>query len=427
MCGLLTKYQILLYFVMALLTFSAQGCQKRVYLMPTPAMWATGELNPFSINPKLEEGSRVDVFFATNRSPRGDSENRTYSIFPGTKLRVGTIHFTIGGKEMEWEKLLRLSISEDKERPALHIEELEEMAAVPLDDEAYPLPAGFKSFSDSINDLLARSIDKDIMVYVHGANSSVYRAGAQAAQFRHFTGRNSVVLVFLWPSAENLLQYGKDVRHAKKSAAAFKRLITFLSDYTTAENINILAYSAGAQITSPGLAILGRKTEKEKRQRLRIGEVYYAAADEGVDSFVKNLKTYIDIPRNVTFTVNIKDRVLAIAESYHKISRIGRPRKEDFDPDDASWVRRASNEYNLDIIGVGEETVPGMPSKSHDFWYTHPWISSDVLVQFVYHANARKRGLVQNHTEKGLEYWTFPPDYVTRLTKQILEADQEKK
>ena len=101
MCGLPAKYQILLYFVMALLALSAQGCQKPVYLMPTPAIWATGELNPFSINPKLEEGSRVDVFFATNRSPRGDSENRAYSIFPGTKLRVGTIHFTIGGKEKE--------------------------------------------------------------------------------------------------------------------------------------------------------------------------------------------------------------------------------------------------------------------------------------------------------------------------------------
>ena len=100
------------------------------------------------------------------------------------------------------------------------------------------------------------------MVYVHGANSTIYRAAAQAAQYRHFTGRNCIVLVFLWPSAENLLAYGTDVRHAKRSAPAFKRFITLLAEYTHAENINILAYSAGAQVASPGLGHPGTENKR---------------------------------------------------------------------------------------------------------------------------------------------------------------------
>ncbi len=152
------------------------------------------------------------------------------------------------------------------------------------------------SLAAHVNDVLARSVDKDIMVYVHGANSSIYRAAAQAAQYRHFTGRNSMVISFLWPSAENLLAYGTDVRHAKKSAPAFVRLITLLNEHTAAENINILAYSAGTQIVSPGLAILGREKKGEKRRQLRLGEVYFAGADIAVDTFVEHLQTYRTSP-----------------------------------------------------------------------------------------------------------------------------------
>jgi len=159
---------------------------------------------------------------------------------------------------------------------------------------------------------------------------------------------------------------------------------------------------------------------------LRLGEIYYAAADEGVDSFVENLRTYLDIPLNVTFTVNRKDRVLALAQSHHGVSRIGRPKEDDLNPEEAHWIQRASIKSSLDIIGVDDKTVTGMSSKSHDFWYRHPWISSDVLVQFMFHPDPQKRGLVENHTENGLRYWTFPPDYPDRIINIIKQAKKER-
>ena len=420
---LMTNYRIRLCLITGFLAVAAAGCQSKVYLMPTPAVMATGDLNPFSVNPDLEESSRVDVLFATNRMPLGDAGNRKYTIFPGNALRMGIAHFTIGGEEAEWGQIFRMSTSdENQDRPALHLEDLQEMAVVPLDDETDLMSEEIKFFVNAINDAISRSIDKDIMVYVHGANSSVYRAAAQAAQYRHFTGRNSIVLVFLWPSAESLLAYGTDVRHAKKSAPAFMRLLSLLAEHTRAENINILAYSAGAQIASPGLAILGRETKGEKRRQLRLGEVYYAAGDEGIDSFVENIKTYLDIPRSVTLTINPNDTVLALSASHQGVSRVGRPKKEDLSPEAASWVQRASVESGLDIIGVDDKTVAGMPPGAHDFWYGHPWISSDVLVQFIFHADPQKRGLTENQNEHGLRYWTFPPDYPDRIINIILQA-----
>ena len=422
----MANYRSLLYLIIGLLTVVTVGCHKTVYLMPTPAIMATGELNPFSINPNLEESNRVDVLFATNRTLMGDDDNRNYTIFPGNKLRMGISHFTIGSKETDWGQIFNLSTSdENRDRPALHLEDLQELAVIPLDDETAPIPKEMQTFAAAVNDVLARSVDKDIMVYVHGANSSIYRAAAQAAQYRHFTGRNSMVLAFLWPSAESLLAYGTDVRHAEKSAPAFTRLITLLNEYTTAKNINILAYSAGSQIVSPGLAILGREKKGEKRRQLRLGEIYFAGADVGIDTFVENLQTYLDIPRSVTLTINLKDTVLAMAEWHHGVSRAGRPKAEDLSSEAAQWGRNASVESGFDVIGVDEKTVIGLSSGAHDFWYAHPWISSDVLVQFIFHADPLKRGLVENYNEHGLRFWTFPPNYPDRIIGIILEAKKE--
>ncbi|GMR06103.1 MAG: hypothetical protein BMS9Abin25_0686 [Gammaproteobacteria bacterium] len=247
----------------------AIGYQPTVYLMPTPAVISAGDLNPFDINPNLEKSNEVQILFATNRIPAGETENRTYTIFPGNKLRLGIVRMRIGKKETSWENIFNLSTSEESgSRPALRLEEIQELAQFPLKESAATQPANTRAMVDMVNHALEESIDKDITIYVHGANTAIYRATAQAAQYYHFTGQNSVVLVFLWPSAENLFAYGTDKRHALRSAPAFARLLSLLSERTHARNINILAYSTGAQIVSPALDILGRNTRQKNRKEL---------------------------------------------------------------------------------------------------------------------------------------------------------------
>jgi hypothetical protein len=93
-------------------------------------------------------------------------------------------------------------------------------------------------------------------------------------------------------------------------------------------------------------------------------------------------KAYHYLPRGVTLTVNPGDSVLRNAQRYHRVSRAG----------------------------------------SHSFWYTHPWINSDVLVQFMFNAAPEQRGLVENFNEGGPRYWTFPPDYPERIIRILKEA-----
>mgnify|MGYP001033138533 CR=1 FL=1 len=414
--------------MLLLLAIWVSGCQPTVYLMPTPAVISTGEHNPFSANPKLEQSPRVSLLYATNRIPMGESEDRTYTIWVDQSLRLGVARLRIGEEETTWEKLYRMSIGERQdERPRLALENLTEFEAFePAASFDAPPSEKAAAFFSAVNDDLARSFDKDLMIYVHGANSNVYRAAAQAAQYRHFTGRNSVVLAFFWPSAESILRYALDVEHAANSVPHFTRLIALLARYTDARNLNILAYSAGAQVVSPALAALGKEAAGTGRaalkRRLRLGEVYFAAPDVALKDFVGDLSRYMDLPRSVTLALNLDDAVLAFAEAHHGVSRAGRPNPEELTVEEHSFVRDATQEGLFDLIGIDPERIPDMDAGAHNFWYENAWVSSDVLVQFLFHADPAVRGLEYNQGERGAVYWTFPENYPERIIGILREA-----
>jgi esterase/lipase superfamily enzyme len=300
---------------------------------------------------------------------------------------------------------------------------VEELAALQYDAVEASLSPEARAYFEKINEALAKSADKDLMVYVHGANANVYRATAQAAQYRHFTGRNSVVLAFAWPSAGSLFKYATDVAHAAKTAPLFARFLQQLARHTDAENINILAYSAGAQVASPALALLGEQLAEQPparaRKHLRLGEVYFAAPDVNFKDFVNHLSRYVDLTRNVTLSINLDDDVLALAEFHHKTSRAGRPDARELSEEETRWLIDASRQPKFDLIVVDPATIPDLGGGSHAFWYDHPWVSTDVLVQFLFHARPAQRGLAEEKTPRGGQYWVFPADYDARIIERL--------
>jgi esterase/lipase superfamily enzyme len=412
------------WLVAVLLAVALAGCQPRVYLMPTPAALRTGEIDPFAGNPLLEKTNRVQVVYATNRLPVGLPNARAYTILPSDILHLGVATLRIGREGSTWEELHKLSTSaKEAERPEIELENLREVIRLGEDDDIDRLTPEAQAAFDRLNAVLAQARDKDVMVYVHGANNNVYRATAQAAQYHHFTGRNSVVVTFAWPSAESLLRYATDVENARLSLPAFARFIELLARHTKAKNINILAYSAGAQVVSPGLALVAERaageTREAARKRLRLGEVYYAAPDVDFKAFVEHLPRYIDLVRNVTLSVNMNDTVLELAaQAHYGASRAGRPDPDELTPEQTRWVIEASNRPHFDVISVEPSDIPQLARGEHAFWYDNPWVSSDVLIQFLFHARPAQRGLTENR-EKGFVWWTFPTDYDKRVIEVV--------
>ena len=126
----------------------------------------------------------------------------------------------------------------------LDLEVTREIAELDSESSIDELSPETKYFFEKLNEALDRSLDKDLILYVHGANNTFYRSSAQAAQFHHFTGRNTVVMFYAWPSAASLLRYAVDVNNARRTEPVFGRLLELLGCYSNARYIDILAYSA---------------------------------------------------------------------------------------------------------------------------------------------------------------------------------------
>lgn len=399
-----------------LAVFALTACQPPVRLMPPPALFLNGEHNLFAANASLDKSPEIQVFYATNRAAFGPSGAPVYTVFPGDDLHMGTATLDIGGGGKSWDWLYEQStLSPGERRPQILVNSMKRKASVATDVAVDAPGPEALAFFQSIDQALAASADHDLTIYVHGANTSIGRATAQAAQYRHFTGRNSVVLSYLWPSAENFMRFGHDVSKAGKSGPAFAQLVRLLAKHTRARHINVIAYSSGAMVASPGLALLGTPAPGYDPASLRLGEVYFPAPDADFRQFVSELQAYRGYPKRVTVAVNMRDSVLVLSRLHQRGSRAGRPDPNELSEEDAQWMVEASKRLDFDLISARAADLPGMERRSHIFWYDDPWVSSDVLLKMLFHFKPEERGLQRNQTADHLEFWTFPEDYEARL------------
>ncbi|HMO47285.1 MAG TPA: alpha/beta hydrolase [Rubrivivax sp.] len=416
--------RLVLPWALSLLVLLA-GCDSPVRLMPTPVSFSSSEVDPFEQAGNKLLGTDMPVLYATNRGAVIEKPEPIHTLLPSERLRMGVAHVRIGDETLDWDALHRLSTSDDPdERPIVQLEMLEPLVSIGPQDQAAELPEA-KAFFALVDKALAASASQDLLVYVHGSNNTMPRGSAQAAQLRHFTGRRVVVLAFLWPSAGSILRYFTDVANAAASVDPFVRLIELLAANTQASNIDVLAYSAGAQIVSPGLARLGTPQPGESaaqlRRRLRLSQVYFAAPDIDTRRFVRELGAYVKIVDRVSIAANLNDSALRFANIVHRASRAGRPNPSELDAAQTGFLVKASQELGFDLIRVNPNEIPKLPATSHDFWYEDPWVSSDLLGLMLLNAPPERRGLAAQDAA-GVRYWSFPPDFDQRVRELFAPA-----
>ena len=83
----------------------------------------------------------------------------------------------------------------------------------------------------------------------------------------------------------------------------------------------------------------------------------------------------------MTLTVNLNDDALAFAQMHHGVSRAGRPDFSELDEQQSLWLIAATQQPKFDVIDIDPSTIPKLSSGSHAYWYDHPWVSTDVLLQ----------------------------------------------
>jgi esterase/lipase superfamily enzyme len=376
-------------------------------LMPPPLLFqgqrdaVTGRIE------ELGEGSRLSVFYATSRLPVGPRDNRLYTVAPDTRLHLGTADLRIGGEDTTLADLVEWTAGySGGDRPFVHLDAMREAATVGEPEVA--------AWLDGVRAALAESGSgrKDLLVYVHGANTTVERAAGQAAMVQHFGGGNLVVVVFVWPTAENFLRYGRDVRNAFAAGPHLAELIALLARKTGAEGIDVMTYSAGGTVGSTGLAVLARDYPGEAGQ---LGQVYHAAPDADFRGFVDDLAVYSPVAEEVTVAANMGDSALRLAQTVNRASRAGRPDLRELSPEAGAMLLGATEEGMVDLLQVLPDEMPDLPASSHTFWYDDPWVSNDLFLMYLFGLDPAARGLERRVTAAGAPVWTFGPDYVERM------------
>ncbi len=385
-----------------------------VRLMTPPLVYEYEGETILATLPEQALDGRIDIFYATNRFPIGLGEAQTYTIAPDRTLRAGSATLRIGDETTTLEQIRAWTTqAEGDARPYLHLEALNEKAVLP--DSGDPDAAAREWFA-AIDAAMQVRQTKNILIFVHGANTTLERAAGHASQLQHYSGDAAVVVLFTWPTAENFLFYLRDIKRASASAPHLARLISLLADNTVAEKIDLFSYSSGGTVASSGLALLA---EEDPEGAGRLGEVVHIAPDASLRLFVEELRLYAPLADRVTTFLNLADSALRLANIMTGESRAGRPDVRKLSEEDTQFALEAALSHELQVVQITPRSMPDVARTSHTYWYDNQWVSNDLILTLALDLSPEARGLDPHVAEAGAPFWTFPEDYADRIRRGL--------
>jgi len=400
--------------------------------MPAPDVYDSGGINPFTDTSPVDLIPYDGILYATDRLPATEEKpEHFYQNKRGLVLRFGVGKTVLGKTDMTWEEARRISLL--KNRPNSYPIRITDAQEIGILDKSYTVfttpgelgledrkPA--KIFAEKINGKLALSTRKDIYIYVHGYKVVFENPLLVATELWHFLGYDGVFIAFAWPSTPKRLAYVSDLETAALSSHSLRILLEYLAEETDAENIHIIAYSAGTRVVINALMQLAsagsEKSAQELHEQLRIGQVIVIGSDfdrQLVGAYLIN--GLLKASRNFNVYLSETDKVLGVSRWLFKRERLGQmPKDRDFSPQVKEYLRNTPNLHLIDITDA-EDSAAG---NGHAYFRQSPWVSSDILTTLMYDLTPEQRGLTRTDE---WPIWVFPPDYITRLKKQLIELN----
>jgi esterase/lipase superfamily enzyme len=153
--------------------------------------------------------------------------------------------------------------------------------------------------------------NRDVLLYVHGFNTSYDEARFRLAQIVDDARFGGVAALYTWPAAGSLLDYGAAKESATIARDALCTLLHRLSEVPDVGRVHILAHSMGAWLAMEALrenAISGSPDLNGK-----LGDVMLAAPDIDLNVFRQQLSR-LD-PSHVFILVASNDRALSLSRT----------------------------------------------------------------------------------------------------------------
>jgi hypothetical protein len=371
------------------------------------------------------------MLYVTDRKPaESPSEYPFYLNEPGFVLRLGGARVKAGPEGMDWEEVRRMTLASDRSADypleVLSVNELGLLgSSLTFLNEPDPPPStddfAGTQFAEFIDQRLEDSGVKDIYVYVHGYRVVFDSPVLVSSELWHFLGYRGAFIAYAWRSTPAALAFASDTETAVTQARNLRLFLTYLAESTRVERIHIIGFSAGTRMVVRALeqmALLNKgASDEDIRRSLRIGSVIFVGGDVSREGFGSAAaEGLLRIPERITVYVSSADSALNFSRRIFRRERLGQMWRDGMPPRVAEFVEKKPY---LEIIDV-TEAAGSTSGNGHAYFRSSPWVSSDLLTALAYDVDPAGRGLEKMDDEP---VWTFPPDYIERLRKVLLELN----
>lgn len=153
-------------------------------------------------------------------------------------------------------------------------------------------PLGTRAFFDTLRTCLASQADaaratkNDVLLFVHGYNTSMEFALLRLGQIAFDIGFGGQACAFIWPSDADLFDYSEDRRDALASVGDLADLIELVAKRDQPGRVHVLAHSMGNYLVLQALQrVRQRWGALDEHERPELGHVVLAAPDVGLNDF----------------------------------------------------------------------------------------------------------------------------------------------
>ncbi len=154
--------------------------------------------------------------------------------------------------------------------------------------------------------------DRNVLVYIHGFNTSFDEATLRAAQLGFDLKVPGITAVYSWPSRGNVSAYLTDVSSIEASEEHIAEFLVRVTALADRGKVHIIAHSMGNR----GLlrAMHRATTQAALRAGTRFGQIFLAAPDVDAKLFRQLASVYPQIAERTTLYVADQDKAIAAVE-----------------------------------------------------------------------------------------------------------------
>ena len=420
--------------LMMLTAACAGGGRSTINLMPAPAVFAGGAIDPLPKGPPPVSYDDFQMLYASDRKPFENMETRPfYRNEPGFIVRLGSARVKAGPEGSTWEEARRVSLDQNRTgNYPLQVLSVNETGVL---DKSYTFftrlpPADSLAeettgkFAALVNHRLEASEAKEIYIYIHGFRVVFDIPLLVASELWHFLGYRGAFIAYAWPSTPNVFAYWADVETATSLARKLRLLLTYLAEETQVEKIHIVGFSAGSRLVVRALnemALLhADASDEEIRKNVKIGNVIIIGGDINREAFGAALADgLLRVPQRITVYTSSADRALIWSRRIFRHKRLGQTFSEEVPPGTLAFLKANPSLEFIDVTDAADSTT----GNGHNYFRQSPWVSSDLLALLAYDMDADERGLEK---AADLPVWSFPPDYIDRLKSLLKERNSER-